>query len=117
MPIYEDVVALSNSLLRIAQIDNLRALYSSWGEPLYGQAAVNAVHAGMRYLMTLHRTVMQVFSEPTTSDPMELCKQCVGRLGLPPFAANPLVLRSFLAHQRAEEHVCLNALFSPFLRL
>lgn len=116
MPIYEDVIALANSLIRIAEIDNLMALYSSWGQPLYGQAAVNAVHSGMRYLMTIHSTVKQIFSEPTTSDPMDLCKQCVERLSLPLFTANPLVLRSFLAHQQAAEHICLNSLFSPFLR-
>jgi len=115
MPIYEDVVALANSLVRIAEVKKLTALYSSWGDPLYGQDAVDAVHSGMRYLMTIHNAVSQVFSELGNSDPMDLCRRCVGMLGLPPFAVNPLVLRSFIAHKEAAAKISLNSIFTPFL--
>jgi glyoxylase-like metal-dependent hydrolase (beta-lactamase superfamily II) len=116
MPIYEDVSALANSLLRFARIDGLTALYSSWGDPLYGQTAVDAIHAGMRYLKTIHDVVMKVDSELKDADPMELCKQCVRMLELPPFAANPLVLRSLLAHREAAAHKSLDAISGPFPR-
>jgi hydroxyacylglutathione hydrolase len=115
MPIYEDVIALANSLVRIAKIDNLTALYSSWGDPLYGQSAVNAVHSGMRYLLNIHTAVTQFFSESGNSEPMDLCRRCVRMLGLPPFAANPLVMRSFLAHKEAAARTSLNSIFAPFL--
>ena len=115
MPIYEDVSALANSLVRIAEFKNLTALYSSWGDPLYGRDAVDAVHSGMRYLMTIHTTVLQIFSESVNSDPLELCRRCVSKLGLPSFAANPLVLRSFLAHKEAAARISLKSTFSPFL--
>ena len=115
MPIYEDVVALTNSLIRIAEINNLTALYSSWGDPLYGQDAVNAVHSGMRYLLNIHTTVMQLFSGSDNSDPMDLCRRCVRMIGLPPFAANPLVMRSFQAHKEAETQITLDSIFAPFL--
>ena len=115
MPIYEDVVALANSLVRIAEVKKLTALYSSWCDPLYGQDAVDALHSGMRYLMTIHNAVSQVFSEPGNSDPMDLCRRCAGMLGLPPFSVNPLVLRSFIAHKEAEAKISLNSIFTPFL--
>jgi uncharacterized protein (DUF1330 family) len=106
---------LANSLVRIAEIKNLTALYSSWGDPLYGQDAVDAVHSGMRYLMTIHTAVLQIFSESGNSDPMDLCRRCVRVLGLPPFAANPLVLHSFLAHKEAAARISLNSIFAPFM--
>jgi len=97
MPIYEDVETLANSLVRIAEIQNLTALYSSWDDPLYGRNAVDAIFAGMRYLIKVHTAAMEVFSEYVDSEPMELCKRVVRKLGLPPYAANPLVLRSLLS--------------------
>lgn len=115
MPIYEDVEALANSLVRIAEIQNLTALYSSWDDPLYGRNAVDAIYAGMRYLIKVHTTAREVFSKYVDSEPMELCKRCVRKLGLPPFAANPLVLRSLLTHKEAEARISLESIFSPFL--
>lgn len=115
MPIYDDAAALANSLIRIAEIQNLNALYSSWEDPLYGQNAVDAIQAGMRYLIKVHATAMAVFSEFVDSDPMALCKRCVRMLGLPPFAANPLVLRSLLSHEEAGTRFSLESIFSPFL--
>ncbi len=116
MPIYEDVIALASSLVRIAEINNLTALYSSWSDPLYGQDAVDAVRSGMRYLLNIHTTVMQYFSESGGDfEPMDLCRRCVRMLGLPPFAANPLVMRSFLAHKEAAARTSLNSIFAPFL--
>jgi glyoxylase-like metal-dependent hydrolase (beta-lactamase superfamily II) len=115
MPIYEDVSALASSLVRLADIENLTALYSSWGDPLYGQSAVEAIHAGIRYLKTTHDFVMKVGSELNNPDPMELCKRCVRMLELPPFAVNPLVARSLLAHKEAAVQNSLDSILAHFL--
>ena len=115
MPIYEDVSALANSLVRLAEIENLTALYSSWADPLYGQSAVDAICAGIRYLKTIHAVLVKVNSELNNPDPMELCKRCVRILGLPPFAVNPLVVRSFLAHKKASAQNSLDFTLTPFL--
>lgn len=117
MPIYEDVIALANSLVRVAQIDELKALYSSWADPLYGRDAKAALQSGMRYLMEVDAAVMKVFSGSDIPDPMGLCRQCVRLLGLPPAAANPLVLRSFLAHKEAAARIDLNSVLTPFLEI
>jgi hydroxyacylglutathione hydrolase len=115
IPIYEDVIALAQSLARIAEIENLTALYSSWGDPLYSEDAVAAIYSGMRYLMKLHETAMNIFSESGDSDHMALFRQWVRVLGLPPFAANPLVMRSFLAHKEAAAQIDFNSILRPFL--
>jgi len=115
MPVYEDAIALANSLVRFAEIENLTTLYSSWEDPLNGQNAVESICAGMRYLSSIHSVVMKIDSEIGDSEPMELCKLCVQALGLPPFAVNPLVLRSLLAHKEAASKSSLNSIFAPFL--
>jgi hypothetical protein len=116
MPIYEDVAAQANSLVRLAEIKNLTALYSSWADPLYGQDCVDAIHAGMRYLQAVHDVVVKIDSELNDPDPMELCRQCVRMLDLPPFAANPLVLRSLLAHKEAAALDRFHSILAPLLR-
>lgn len=112
MPIYDDVAALARSLGRLSAIIPLSALYSSWADPLFGDAAAEAVRAGMRYLQQIHETVLQVDRETTGLDPMSLCVRCVERLGLPPFAANPLVARSLVAHRETAPGNDADALFS-----
>jgi hydroxyacylglutathione hydrolase len=116
MPIYEDVAALANSLVLIADIKNLTELYSSWNDPLFGRNAVDAILAGMRYLVKAHTAAMAVFSEYVDSEPMELCRRWIRKLGLPPFAANPLVLRSLLSHKEAGDRISLESIFSPILK-
>jgi hypothetical protein len=116
MPIYEDASALANSLVRLAEIENLTVLYSSWADPLYGQDAMDAIWAGIRYLKTIDTVVMRATSELNNPDPMELCKRCVQMLELPEFAVNPLVTRSFLAHQATSAQTDLGSILGPFLR-
>ena len=115
MPIYEDAAALANSLVRLAEIENLTVLYSSWEDPLYGQSAVDAIRAGMRYLKTVHAIIAKIDSELDDPDPMKLCRRYVRQAGLPPFAANPLVLRSLLAHREAAARNGFDSIFKPFL--
>ena len=116
MPIYEDVAALAQSLVRLARIKNLSLLYSSWAEPVAGEAALDAVRAGIGYLKTIHATVMQIDSESGSPDSMSLCKRSVERLGLPPFAANPLVARSLAAHRADAAREALDSLSENMIR-
>jgi glyoxylase-like metal-dependent hydrolase (beta-lactamase superfamily II) len=98
LPIYEDVLALAQSLKRIARIENLSYLYASWADPLSGKEASKAIQNGFSCLKKNHSAVLEAVSKIGESDPMALCKKCVESLGLPPFAANPIVARSFVAH-------------------
>jgi glyoxylase-like metal-dependent hydrolase (beta-lactamase superfamily II) len=98
LPIYDDVLELAQSLIRISRFENLSFLYSSWADPLSGDSAVQAIQNGISHLKKIHSVVLESVSEIGDSDPMKLCKMCVERLGLPPFAANPIVARSFVAH-------------------
>ncbi len=114
MPIYDDVAALAGSLVRLAEIKNLTTLYSAWTDPLHGRDAVDAIRGGMLSLKTIHEAVTKADPQHHIADPMELCRKCVPILGLPPFAANPLVARSLLAHRNASAQEGLD-LLTPFV--
>jgi hydroxyacylglutathione hydrolase len=113
MPIYENVVDLAHSLVRLAGIDNLTALYSSWADPLEGRDAIKAISDGIRYLKEIHAVVMQVDYESGKPDPTELCKQCVAKLKLPHIAANPLVAHSLLSHRNDAVQNILDSILVP----
>ncbi len=101
MPIYTDVDASLRTLERIRSLANLRALYSAWDEPRFGKAIYDAFDNGIDSLKTVHRAVMEVNQRLDNPDVMDLCAACVEKLGLPPFAVNPLTAVSFDAHRRS----------------
>lgn len=115
MPVYEDVAALVRSLVTLAQIPGLKALYSSWSDPRYGPDAADAVLAGLRYLKTIDEAVMHASAESPEAGPVDLCRTCVRLLDLPPFAENPLVARSLLAHRTVSARRAVESTLCPFL--
>jgi glyoxylase-like metal-dependent hydrolase (beta-lactamase superfamily II) len=115
LPIYEDVLASALTLVRLAGIGNLSALYSSWADPLFGSSAYAAIIDGMKYLSKVHRVALQVASQINSPDPLALCKRCVRMLELPPFAVNSLVARSLFAHTEDEVRASLDAILAPFV--
>lgn len=48
----------------------------------------------MIYLQKIHNIVLSTHEENKQTG-MELCKQVIGSLGLPPFVANPLLVKAF----------------------
>jgi glyoxylase-like metal-dependent hydrolase (beta-lactamase superfamily II) len=101
MPIYTDVDASLYSLYRLQSLPNLRALYSAWDEPVFGEDAYDMLERGVHAIETVHRAVMKVDRTLQGPSSTELCAACIQELGLPPFAANPLTAVTFDAHRRA----------------
>ncbi|MBU0730940.1 MAG: MBL fold metallo-hydrolase [Proteobacteria bacterium] len=97
MPIYEDVEDSRRSIEKLQAIQGVECLLASWDDPRYGEDAGRVMDQGLGYLETLDAAVTEVV-KPGTLEPMEICQGVVKNLGLPPFAANPLVARSLLSH-------------------
>ncbi len=111
MPVYEDVAATARSLQRLLVLPGLRVLLSSWDEPRFGDDVYGAIRRGLDSLRTTHAAVLACAGSAATMD-MGLCRAIVARLGLPPFAANPLVARSLAAHLQAAESAAHGDLFA-----
>ncbi len=98
MPIYEDVDASIASLHELLAEDDVSVLLSAWDAPRFGDDARNAIQAGIDYIETIDGAVQECLPHVDANDPMALCRAVVAKLGLPPFAANPLVARTIMAH-------------------
>jgi hydroxyacylglutathione hydrolase len=101
MPIWDDFAASVRSVQRLQGIAGLRALLSSWNVPREGEAIRHAMEQGLAYLERMREVVGRVASRDGPLEPMDLCRRVVAELGLPSFAANPLVARSFAAVLKA----------------
>jgi glyoxylase-like metal-dependent hydrolase (beta-lactamase superfamily II) len=98
LPIYDDFACVLRS---IATINNLAlrtdTLLSSWEAPILGREHIRQrIAAGVSWLRRVHATVLRVHQEQQVTG-MELCATVIPELGLPPFAANPLVARSLMS--------------------
>jgi glyoxylase-like metal-dependent hydrolase (beta-lactamase superfamily II) len=94
LPIYDDIAGCTASIRKLCAIDDIGTLLSSWESPIIGHEAIHErMRKGLAYLKNIHATVLE--TAPETQDPMVLCKKVVEKLGLPPFAANPLVAKAF----------------------
>jgi len=73
----------------------VETLCSSWEDPVKGDAIiVQRYDQALSYLQKIHESVLRA-RQQGKEDLMELCRQVIEELGLPPFAANPLTARAF----------------------
>jgi hydroxyacylglutathione hydrolase len=95
LPIYEDIAECVASVGKLRQYGNVHTLLSSWEPPIHGHKKIeDRIEDGLSYLRRIHENVLKAGSGGKR-DLMELCRDVVHELGLPPFAANPLVARAF----------------------
>lgn len=101
LPIYEDVVASVNSIKKLKKVKNIESLLSSWEAPMHGDERIGKrIYDSILYLRRIHETVLKAKSHGE-EDLMDLCRYVVTEIGLPPFAANPLVAKSFASNLAA----------------
>jgi glyoxylase-like metal-dependent hydrolase (beta-lactamase superfamily II) len=101
LPIYDDIVASVQSIKRLQRVKNIETLLSSWEAPVYGYEHIaKRIADGLLYLRRIHEAVSKGKGQGK-DDLSDLCRHVVHGLGLPPFAANPLVARSFAANLAA----------------
>jgi hydroxyacylglutathione hydrolase len=102
IPVYDDAVESVMSVKRLHGITGIGVLLSSWDEPRTGQDAYRQMDRALEYLRKIQKTVL-AFSRDGMTDPMELTRNTVSALGLPPEAVNPLLCRTFAANLHARE--------------
>lgn len=107
LPIYENIVDGVASLKKLREYKNVETLLSSWEAPIQGRENIEKrVDAGLSYLRKIHEGVLKARNEGK-ENLMELCRQVVAELGLPPFAAMPLVAKAFASSLAAEKNQTL----------
>lgn len=98
LPIYDDLALALRSIGTVRDLaQQADMLLSSWEAPIHGQERIRQrIAAAVSWLRRIHETVLRVHLQQQATG-MELCTEVVRELGLPPFAANPLVARSLLS--------------------
>jgi glyoxylase-like metal-dependent hydrolase (beta-lactamase superfamily II) len=101
MPIYEDLAA-SVASLRALEPFASRAewLLSSWDDPCPKRDIRERLAAGYAALQSVHDAVRAELACGEANEPLPLTARVVARLGLPPFAKNPLTASTIMAHAR-----------------
>jgi len=105
LPIYEDIASCLASIKMLQQVDNAENLLSSWEDPIQGQGKIiKRMHESIAYLERIHNAVMNNSSKYKQQNIMELCKKVVSELGLPSYAAMPLVAKALASSLVAENN-------------
>lgn len=104
LPIYEDIVASVDSIRKLKKVKSIDILLSSWEAPIHGYERIEKrIDDSFLYLRRIHETVLKA-RDQGKEDMMELCRHVVSEMGLPPFAANPLVARAFASNLAASDN-------------
>ena len=97
LPIYENISDLATSIHKLQAISNINILLSSWETPIEGSGRIKSrIDQSLQYLNKIHNTIRSI-TNGNSIEPMELCRQVVNQLGLPPAAVNPLVAKGFVS--------------------
>ena len=105
LPIYEDISSCIASITTLQKIENIENLFSSWEPPIQGKEKISErMDKSIAYLKRIHTAVINNSSNEKHQNIMELCKKVVSELGLPPFAANPLVAKAFASSLAADQN-------------
>lgn len=95
LPLYDDIAACAASIKKLKAIEGAEILLSSWDLPIRGKDQLaQRMKSAIAYLEKIHNTVLRTH-EQNKQTGMALCKHVVAALGLPPFAANPLLVKAF----------------------
>jgi len=104
LPIYDDIAESLDSIKKINRIaGEVDVLLSSWEEPVLGREKIlQRIREGAEYLKHIHDTVIRAHRKNGEKG-LPLCGRVVAELGLPTFAANPLVARAFMSSLSAAD--------------
>ena len=103
LPVYEDLPVLWRTLDKLEQVQDVRCLVSSWDRPRSDAEVGAALATGREYVRRVHDSVRRIMDRDEAREPMAFCRLVAADLGLPPAAANPMVLKTFEAHAGAEQ--------------
>jgi hypothetical protein len=90
----------AGSIKRLMAIDGITSLFSSWDEPKEGEEVYWAMDDGYACIQQVHEVVKGVLADRPGIDPAELTGTVIKELGMPADLADPMVIRSLLAHVR-----------------
>ncbi len=100
LPIYADIFAAIKSIRKLSGIRGLKALFSSWHDPIQGEKVYQVMEESLAYIQKVHDLVRQEKAKSPTLNPKELTLRVLKSLALPESLMSPIVITTIEAHLR-----------------
>ena len=104
LPIYSDVFGTIQSINKLKAAKGLKALFSSWHDPIQGEKVYQTMDEALTYMQRVHEVVCQKNAEEPSLEPKELTLRVLKGLGIPENLMNPIVVTTMEAHRKVSQH-------------
>ena len=103
LPIYSDVFVTVQSIKKLKTIPGLKALLSSWHDPILGEKVYPTLHEALAYMQKVHGVVRRENAGAPSLDSKGITIRVLKALGIPENMASPIVITTIEAHRKAWE--------------
>lgn len=104
LPIYADVFVTIQSIKKLKAVKGLKALFSSWHDPIQGEKVYRTMDEASAYMQKVHEVVRRENAGSPSLDSKELAIQVLKALGIPENLVSPIVVTTIEAHRKASQH-------------
>jgi len=101
LPIYSDVFVNVRSIRKLKAVQGLKALFSSWHDPILGEKVYLTLDEALAYMQRVHEVVRRTNADEPSLDGKELTIRVLKTLGIPENMASPIVVTTIEAHRKA----------------
>jgi glyoxylase-like metal-dependent hydrolase (beta-lactamase superfamily II) len=98
LPIYADIFATIRSIRKLSGIRGLKALFSSWHDPIQGEKVYQVMDESLAYIQKVHDLVRQEKAKSPALNPKELTLRVLKSLAIPESLLSPIVITTIEAH-------------------
>lgn len=98
LPIYSDVLVAIQSIRKLRKTSGLKALFSSWHDPILGERVYQVMDESLVYIQKVHDLVRKEKTQSPALNSKELTLGVLKALALPESFLNPIVITTIEAH-------------------
>jgi hydroxyacylglutathione hydrolase len=100
LPIYSDVFVNVRSIRKLKAVQGLKALFSSWHDPIVGEKVYLTLDEALAYMQRVHEVVRRENAAEPSLDGKALTIRVLKALGIPENMASPIVVTTIEAHRK-----------------
>jgi hydroxyacylglutathione hydrolase len=105
LPIYADVLVAIQSIRKLRKISGLKALFSSWHDPIQGEKVYRVMDESLAYIQKVHDLVRREKAQSPVLNSKELTLRVLKGLGIPESLLNPIVITTIEAHLKESQRL------------
>jgi len=104
LPIYSDVFVTIQSIKKLKAVKRLKALFSSWHDPIQGEKVSQTMDEALAYMQRVHELVRKKNADEPSLEPKELTIRVLKDLRIPENLVNPIVITTIEAHRKVSQY-------------